>query len=120
LHDAIMAATSEWVWILDIDDLALPDALDGLDKVDGDVWQMGYQTDDGHGNVSGYEPPQLTAEEYLDQRGNPFTAGSASAQRRSGVAAGSPTSRSRTSRSGGGSHCRAPGSSPPAAATTAT
>jgi hypothetical protein len=77
LHDAIMAATSEWVWILDIDDLALPDALEGLEIVDGDVWQMGYQTDDAHGNVSGYAPPQLTAEEYLDQRGNPFTAGSA-------------------------------------------
>jgi len=72
LQDAIMAATSEWVWIVDIDDVALPDALEGIAEVDADVWQMGYVT-----NGEEYVVPQLTGDEYLSHGGNPYTAGSA-------------------------------------------
>lgn len=73
LQNAISAARSDWVWILDIDDTALPDALDGIAHVEADVWQMGYQRSDGEVHI----PPQLTASEYLVAEGNPFTGASA-------------------------------------------
>lgn len=73
LQQAIEAAQTEWVWILDMDDQALPDALDGIDQVQADVWQMGYERSDGHVHI----PPQLTAAEYLTEKGNHFTACSA-------------------------------------------
>lgn len=47
LNAAIGLAKTEWVWIVDIDDCALPDALAGLDEVDADVWQIGYVRSDG-------------------------------------------------------------------------
>lgn len=72
LNYAIERATTEWVWILDIDDQALPDALEGIQDVQADVWQMGYERDGDP-----YAVPQLTGYEYLNQPGNPFTAGSA-------------------------------------------
>lgn len=64
---------TEWIWILDMDDLALPDALDGLEDVTADVWQMGYERSDGEV----YCPPQINGDEYRAMPGNPFTAGSA-------------------------------------------
>lgn len=69
----LAALVSEWVWILDMDDEALPDALDGLDDVDADVWQMGYLRSDGEE----YVPPQLNAAGFLSSSRNVFTAGSA-------------------------------------------
>lgn len=72
LQQAVMAAETEWVWILGIDDTALPDALDGIEDVKEDVWQMGYHRSDGVTHI----PPQLTGAEYL-LKGNCFTAASA-------------------------------------------
>lgn len=72
LQKAIERAETEWVWILDMDDFALPDALDGLEDIDADVMVVGYQRSDG---VT-YIPPQLTAVEYLLGGSNPFPAGS--------------------------------------------
>ena len=73
LQQAFEAASPGWVWHLDIDDVALPDALDGLEDVAADVWQMGYLRADG----LRYTPPHLTAAEYLAQQGNPFVGTSA-------------------------------------------
>lgn len=73
LQRAVMTAGTDWVWIVDIDDLALPNALAGLDEVDADVWQMGYLRD----RAEPYIVPQLTGRQYLNMTGNPFTAGSA-------------------------------------------
>ena len=70
---AAQRAETDWIWFLDIDDLALTDALRGLDQVDADVWQMGYQTSD----LDSYAPEQMTGREYLQLPGNPFTGGSA-------------------------------------------
>lgn len=63
---------TEWVWFLDIDDIAFPDALQGLDQVDAEVWQLGYLRSDGEE----YIPPQLSAAEVLALAWNPFVAGS--------------------------------------------
>ena len=74
LQDAISHASTEWVWICDIDDLAMPDALNGIEDVTEDVWQMGYvrQPDELY-----YVPPQLAAAEVLASEKNRFVAGSA-------------------------------------------
>ncbi len=71
LQQAIQHAETEWVWIVDIDDLALPDGLAGLDGVAADVWQVGYVRDG-----KDYVPPALSGRTYLGEPGNPFTAGS--------------------------------------------
>ena len=73
LQQAIEGAETDWVWILDIDDTALPDALDGIDDVQADVWQMGFVRSDGET----YIPPTLTADEVLTAERNPFVGTSA-------------------------------------------
>lgn len=73
LTQAIAAAETGWVWIVDMDDQALPDGLDGLADIDADVWQLGYIRTDGVTHI----PPQVTPAEYLAFPGNPYTAGSA-------------------------------------------
>jgi glycosyltransferase involved in cell wall biosynthesis len=73
LKDAIDYAGGDWAWIVDIDDLAFPDALEGIEQVDASVWQMGFLRSDGEV----YTPPQLTAKQFLRQRKCVFTAGSA-------------------------------------------
>ncbi len=73
LNKAIRESKTDWIWVLGVDDLALPDALDGIEDVTADVWQMGYLNDKGEE----YIPPQLTAEEYLKAEINPFTGCSA-------------------------------------------
>lgn len=73
LQQAIEAADTDWVWILDIDDEALPDALNGIDDVAADVWMMGYERSDGEV----YIPPGLTAAEVYDSPKNLIPAGSA-------------------------------------------
>jgi hypothetical protein len=70
LNAAIFAAETDWVWIVDIDDCALPEALDGLDQVAGDVWQMGYIRSDGR-------EIHIPNESALTAEGNLLTAGSA-------------------------------------------
>lgn len=72
LNAAVEQVETEWVWFLDIDDIAFPDALEGLDRVASDVWQLGYLRSDGEE----YIPPQLSADEVLAAERNPFVAGS--------------------------------------------
>lgn len=72
LQQALELADTEWVWIHDIDDVARPDALKGIRRVDADVWQFGYERSDGEV----YIPPQLHAGQVLDSERNPFVAGS--------------------------------------------
>lgn len=67
LNWAAYAAQTEWVWISDIDDLPLPDALDGLDEVDADVWLTGF----------GHPIPRLTNAEYLASPENVYPGSSA-------------------------------------------
>jgi len=74
LQDAITRAETEWVWIVDIDDLPMPDGLNGIEDVTEDVWQMGYlRHPDGHLHI----PPQLCCSEILSSPNNSLTAGSA-------------------------------------------
>jgi hypothetical protein len=72
LQQALELVETEWVWIHDIDDKARPDALEGIQFVDADVWQFGYERSDGEV----YIPPQLEASEVLFADSNPFVAGS--------------------------------------------
>ncbi len=62
LQQALKVVDTEWVWIHDIDDVARPDALDGIGLIEADVWQLGYRRSDGET----YLPPQLTWGEVLD------------------------------------------------------
>ncbi len=71
LQQAIQATRTEWIWVLDIDDTALSDALAGIDEVTADVWQMGYTN--GHDT---YVVPRLTNDEYLARTGNCYVGGS--------------------------------------------
>ncbi len=68
LQQAIMAATTEWVWIVDIDDLPFVDGLQGLHDVTSDVWQIGFERSDGEIHL----PPRLTAAEYLSSEQNHY------------------------------------------------
>lgn len=72
LQIALDSVETEWIWIHDIDDVAFPDALDGLEDVTADVWQLGYVNSEGEE----YLPPQLTASEVVGSVRNPFVAGS--------------------------------------------
>jgi hypothetical protein len=72
LNSALQEVRSEWVWIHDIDDLAFPDALEGIEQTDADVVQCGYERSDGEV----YIPPSLAADEILALKHNPFVAGS--------------------------------------------
>jgi hypothetical protein len=63
---------TDWVWMHDIDDLAFPDALEGIDEGDADVFQMGYLRSDGEV----YLPPVLTAEEVVNGSTNLLVSGS--------------------------------------------
>jgi hypothetical protein len=72
LNAALQEVRSEWVWIHDIDDLAFPDALEGIGEADADVVQCGYERSDGEV----YIPPALAAEEILALDHNPLVAGS--------------------------------------------
>lgn len=73
LQKAIEMSDTDWVWQVDIDDCAMPDALAGLEKVESDVWQMGFIRSDGES----YMPPQISGEEFLASERNVFVAGSA-------------------------------------------
>ncbi len=73
INEAVKAAETDWVWVMGVDDLAFPDALDGLEDVEDDVWQMGYKTNVG----TTYIPPQLSAVEFLAAKENPFVGASA-------------------------------------------
>lgn len=72
LQQAIMAATTDWVWILDIDDVAMSDGLQGLHDVASDVWQLGNEHSDGET----YLPPRMSAAEFLASERNVYIGGS--------------------------------------------
>jgi hypothetical protein len=61
-NEAAALASSEWIWKLDVDDLALPTALNGIDYVVSDVWVMGYRLENGDKCI----PEVLPNSEYLD------------------------------------------------------
>lgn len=67
-NEAVEQVQADWVWPLNVDDVALPDALTGIDTVAEDVWLMGYRTEDG----TEYVPSALDNDEYLDLRTNPY------------------------------------------------
>lgn len=73
LLEAFLRVETEWTWIHDIDDLAFPDALQGIDEVAADVWQMGFENSEGER----YVVPHLTNEEFLALDQCPYVAGSA-------------------------------------------
>ena len=66
-------ATTEWVWVLDIDDRFKPDAMSILDGRDCDIVQVGYQ-EQGTGNT--YLPPHLTNDEICNRPDCYFVCGS--------------------------------------------
>lgn len=68
LTKALGLVTTDWVWIHNVDDVAYPDALDGIDEVEEDVWQLGFHRSDDEI----YLPPQLTAAEVLASERNLF------------------------------------------------
>jgi hypothetical protein len=73
MNEAIALASSEWVWQLNVDDLALPDGLTGIDTVAADVWLMGYRFEDGEQ----YVPEALPNRQFLNMSGNPYPSMSA-------------------------------------------
>ena len=73
MQRAVLAAETDWVWIMGVDDTAMPDALDGIEDVDADVWQLGYLRSDG----VYYVPPQLASSTYLASTANCFVGASA-------------------------------------------
>lgn len=73
LNAAIRLVDTEWVWVVDIDDMAMRDGLAGIEDVDADVWQMGFVRSDGVLHL----PPALTNDEYLAADGNQYVSGSA-------------------------------------------
>ncbi len=59
---------TEWVWVLNIDDLALPGGLDGLDNVGADVWLAGYRRSSGREVI----PRAMTNADFLASQMNPY------------------------------------------------
>lgn len=72
-HRAFRLVETPWAWIVDIDNLALPDGLAGIESVESDVWLMGYRIP----GQPAYVPPSLSVDEYLGEMKNPYPAGSA-------------------------------------------
>jgi hypothetical protein len=75
LQLAITRATTDWVWIVDIDDIPYKDGLDGLEELADwvDVWQMGFDRSDGET----YVPPALSPDEFLASDRNVYVGTSA-------------------------------------------
>jgi len=71
-HQAVMLAETDWVWLVDVDDFVMLDALRGLDDVDADVWQLGFLRSDGER----YLPPKLSNADYLALDHNPYVGAS--------------------------------------------
>lgn len=67
LTKALGHVTTDWVWIHDVDDIAFPFALRGVEESDADVFQMGYMRSDGET----YVPPVVFSGDK-----NPFVSGS--------------------------------------------
>jgi hypothetical protein len=57
LNKAAEQVDTEWFWIVDIDDLAMPDALEGIDDHDADVVQVGFLRSDGEIHLPSREGP---------------------------------------------------------------
>ncbi len=72
LTKALGHVTTDWVWVHDVDDIAFPWALEGLEDVQADVLQMGYVRSDGEV----YLPPVQTAEEVIANPKNEFVSSS--------------------------------------------
>lgn len=76
LNMAVGAADTEWVWVVDIDDRPMADALKGLEAVTGDVWMTGFVRYDGE-HYDEYVPPKLTPQQVLAASTSVIPGGSA-------------------------------------------
>lgn len=85
-NEAVASAASDWIWQLNVDDEALPDALTGIDTVAADVWLMGYYWGDGRY----YIPPVLPNDVYLGLTTNPYPSMSAFRREAFGQVGGYP------------------------------
>ena len=65
-------AKTKWVWVLDIDDRFRPDALEGLEKQDCDIWLVGMAVN----GRDKYLPPHKTNEEIFTEPHCSFCCGS--------------------------------------------
>lgn len=74
LTQALAQATTEWIWVVDIDDLAMPDALNGIEAVNADVWMMGYLR---LPDELLYLPPLMSNDQILSSHHNQLVGGSA-------------------------------------------
>lgn len=63
---------TEWMLLMDIDDVIYPDCLNNLDEVDGDVWLKGIDIS----NQGKYLPPHLTNEAIYSEPNCYFCFGS--------------------------------------------
>ncbi len=68
LNEAMMRVRTEWTWVLNVDDLALPGGLEGIDAVATDVWLAGYRRSSGREFI----PRALPNREFLDSMMNPY------------------------------------------------
>lgn len=73
LNAAVALADTDWAVISDVDDHPKRDALDGLDAVDADVWQMGFDRSDGET----YIPRVLDNDAFLASDRNVYVGSSA-------------------------------------------
>lgn len=72
INEAIEVMDTEWVCKMDVDDMFLPHAFDGIDDCEADVYAFGM-TINGQSNCQPYE---VTPETLLAAAGNPLFSGS--------------------------------------------
>jgi hypothetical protein len=66
-------ATTDWVWVLDIDDRFLPNAMSILDQRDCDIVQVGYIEQE---NRTTYLPPRISNDDIIFRDHCAFVCGS--------------------------------------------
>jgi hypothetical protein len=86
LNEAIAKVATDWVWPLNVDDLALPDALAGLEEQDAQVWLMGMRS--GKQDIV---PEAMSNADYLANFGNPYPSMSAFRKQAWELVGGYPT-----------------------------
>lgn len=57
LNKALEKVETDWIWIVDIDDLVFPDALKGLEQNAASVIQMGFERSDGEIHLPQWNGP---------------------------------------------------------------
>jgi hypothetical protein len=72
MNEAIAETTTDWIFPLGVDDMVLPDGLDGIDEVESDVWLMGYEHLGGARKVRTFIPTALPNDDYLASARNVY------------------------------------------------